>query len=134
MFMTEASTPFVNQRWFLAQRHRHQKRYKATGLLMTIAFFISRPLGMPTFMWWLLSHPQLIAPENIEPDRLKSVWLYAGTFCASLYAMNIYWSILLVRGLVHALRDPTTPATSPAASIAAVRVDGVNGHGGAKSD
>jgi TLC domain len=117
MFMTEASTPFVNQRWFLSQRHRHQKRYKATGLAMTIAFFLARPIGMPVFMWWLLSQPQLTAPENIAPDMLASVWLYAGTFCAALYALNVYWSLLLAQGLVRALQAPTSPSNSTHAEM-----------------
>jgi hypothetical protein len=47
MFLTEASTPFVNQRFFLAIRHREERRYVRAGLLMTVAFIVVRPFVRP---------------------------------------------------------------------------------------
>lgn len=104
MYLTEASTPFVNQRWFMAIRHRHQKRYKATGLLMTVIFLLVRPVGIPLFMAWLLRRPQLYL--SLDGSSLLRIWKYAGTACALLYAMNIFWSVVMVRGLFKAFHTP----------------------------
>jgi TLC domain len=101
MFLTEASTPFVNQRWFMAIRHRHQKRYKATGLLMTVAFILARPLGIPVFLWWMWHQPELLA--SLDPATVREITTVGVLGCSALYGLNVYWTLLIVRGLIRAL-------------------------------
>lgn len=102
LFLTEASTPFVNQRWFMAFRHRQSGAYKVTGVAMTVAFFAARPLYIPFACVWMLRHRVL--REGLTPSQLQ-VLLAIGIFVTvGLYALNIYWFSLMARGLSKALR------------------------------
>lgn len=102
LLFTELSTPFVNQRWFMAIRHRHSTSYKITGLTMTLAFFVARPLFIPLYMLWLLSKTYLM--ENVEKEKVRVGLIVGGIATGILYALNCYWFGLMWRGLKKALR------------------------------
>lgn len=107
LFLTEASTPLINLRYFLAIRHRHHRRYKITGALMTLAFLAARPVGIPLLMLWIARRWSLLtAGLSVEDLRLFTGVGVAVT--SALYVLNLYWSVVMVRGLVRALRirDP----------------------------
>lgn len=101
MFCTEASTPFINQRFFMAIRHRHQKRYMATGLIMTIVFILVRPIGIPLLMLYIWNRDALYT--SASPDVVRNIFVVGGIFTCSLYSLNIFWTNLMLRGLAKAL-------------------------------
>jgi len=102
LFLTEASTPFVNQRWFMAFRHRQSGAYKVTGLAMTLAFFAARPLYIPFACGWMLKHRVLYS--GLASYQLQVLLAIGVTVTVGLYGLNIYWFSLMARGLVKAFR------------------------------
>lgn len=102
MFLTEASTPFVNQRFFMAIRHREQRRYMLTGTLMTVAFVVVRPVGIPLMLAWMWRQPALFT--TADPLRLPTIYRAGLLFTGVLYGLNVYWSYLMVSGLLRAVK------------------------------
>lgn len=102
LFLTEASTPFVNQRWFMAIRHRQSRAYKITGVTMTVAFFVARPLYIPFACVWMLR--QRVLREGLTASQLQVLMAIGVIATVGLYALNIYWFSLMARGLSKALR------------------------------
>ena len=103
LLFTEMSTPFVNQRWFMAIRHRHSTMYKVNGLLMTLAFFIARPLFMPAFVLWIARKEYLYT--GIDKGRMNLTWIIGGGSSLVLYLLNCYWFGLMMKGLKKALKS-----------------------------
>lgn len=104
LFLTEASTPFINMRFFLAIRHRNEVRYKLTCALMTLAFFVARPIGIPLLVLWMARHETLFT--RLEPEDLRLFTRVGYVVTGGLYALNLHWSRLLVMGLLKVLRKP----------------------------
>jgi TLC domain len=103
MFLTELSTVCVNQRFFLAIRHRKQRCYVFTGGFMTLCFVLVRPLGIPFGLWWMWHREALYM--GVELERLHAIYAIGVSFTAGLYALNLHWSRLMVTGLLRALRN-----------------------------
>eukprot|EP00168_Porphyra_purpurea_P010094 TRINITY_DN2486_c0_g1_i1.p2 TRINITY_DN2486_c0_g1~~TRINITY_DN2486_c0_g1_i1.p2 ORF type:complete len:345 (+),score=112.84 TRINITY_DN2486_c0_g1_i1:171-1205(+) len=112
LFLTEASTPFVNQRWFMAFRHRQSGAYKVTGLAMTLAFFAARPLYIPFACGWMLKHRVLYS--GLTTYQLRVLLAIGVTVTVGLYGLNIYWFSLMARGLVKAFRGSSGGASAAA--------------------
>lgn len=102
LFLTEASTPFINMRFFLAIRHRNENRYKLTGALMTLAFLAARPIGIPLLILWMMQRDVLFT--SLEPGDLRTFTIVGSAVTGGLYALNVYWSKLMLTGLKKALR------------------------------
>lgn len=111
MFLTEASTPFVNQRFFMSIRHREQRRYMLTGTLMTLAFVLVRPVGIPLMFVWMWHQPALIA--TADPLRLPVIYRVGFVFTTVLYGLNIHWSYLMISGLLRAVKQKTRGKPRP---------------------
>ena len=103
LLFTEMSTPFVNQRWFMAIRHRHSTAYKVNGILMTLAFFIARPVFMPAFVLSVIRKKYLYI--GIDKGRMNITWLVGGGCSLALYLLNLYWFGLMMKGLKKALKS-----------------------------
>ncbi|GJD12899.1 hypothetical protein Gasu2_69640 [Galdieria sulphuraria] len=100
LFLTEASTPFVNLRWFLSESNlKHTRIYVVAGLLMTLAFFVARILFMPYTLYLLLSNPNIL--NYLSTYRAFCDGIVGGSVFVSIYVLNIYWFYLMMRGLYH---------------------------------
>eukprot|EP00188_Purpureofilum_apyrenoidigerum_P005044 Plantae.Rhodophyta-Purpureofilum_apyrenoidigerum.ctg6208.p1 GENE.Plantae.Rhodophyta-Purpureofilum_apyrenoidigerum.ctg6208~~Plantae.Rhodophyta-Purpureofilum_apyrenoidigerum.ctg6208.p1 ORF type:complete len:281 (-),score=47.19 Plantae.Rhodophyta-Purpureofilum_apyrenoidigerum.ctg6208:864-1706(-) len=103
-YLTELSTPFVNARWFLSLRHKDEMIYKVSGILMTFSFFLARIVYMPAFLVFLFTSDGLI--ESIPNKELAFRYGIIGMFGhIALYALNLYWFNLIMRGLIKLIKD-----------------------------
>ncbi|KAJ8902220.1 hypothetical protein NDN08_006628 [Rhodosorus marinus] len=109
-FLTEISTPLVNWRWFLYFKHKHEPVYKVCGILMTIVFFLGRIVFMPVFLSYIYAQKGLVdgIPSQAEAFFLGS---FASVFYVVLYALNVYWFALIVKGIIKLLRAPGKKST-----------------------
>ncbi|GJQ09291.1 hypothetical protein GpartN1_g1082.t1 [Galdieria partita] len=104
LFITEASTPLVNLRWFLSESNlKHTRIYIVVGLLMTLVFFIARILFMPYTVYLLLSNPNIL--NHLSTYRAFCDGIVGGSVFVSIYVLNIYWFYLMMRGLYHIARQ-----------------------------
>lgn len=98
LFLTEASTPLVNLRWFLSESNLKESRlYIIVGLLMTLVFFVARILFMPYTLYLLLSNPSIL--NTLSTYRAFCDGIVGGAVFVSIYILNIYWFYLMMRGL-----------------------------------
>jgi hypothetical protein len=98
LFLTEASTPLVNLRWFLSESNLKESRlYIIVGLLMTLVFFVARILFMPYTLYLLLSNPNIL--NTLSTYRAFCDGIVGGAVFVSIYILNIYWFYLMMRGL-----------------------------------
>lgn len=96
--ITEASTPFVNNRVFLAEfGMKDSKLYALNGLFMWIGFaFIRMPLEFITlFSFWKDSDYLLASPWMFQ------ITLYL-SWIGSMY-INTYWTWAITKGLIKLL-------------------------------
>jgi len=99
-YITEATTPFVNQRWFFDKTGMKQSPlYVVNGFIMWLGFLVMR-VGFA---------PAIFITLHKDFDRIVGILgapiLYSVT--AMMFAMvmtNTYWWFLISRGLLKALR------------------------------
>jgi len=94
---TEATTPFVNNRWFMAVTKLHNTRtYILNGLLMTFGFLFVRVLFVPYIsIKAIITHWDEVQLMHIMP----LIFMYA--ILPSMTLLNVYWCFLMLRGLVR---------------------------------
>eukprot|EP00189_Rhodosorus_marinus_P012475 CAMPEP_0184739238 /NCGR_PEP_ID=MMETSP0315-20130426/2062_1 /TAXON_ID=101924 /ORGANISM="Rhodosorus marinus, Strain UTEX LB 2760" /LENGTH=268 /DNA_ID=CAMNT_0027207817 /DNA_START=83 /DNA_END=889 /DNA_ORIENTATION=- len=109
-FLTEISTPLVNWRWFLYFKHRNEPLYKVCGISMTVVFFLGRIVFMPVFLFYIYAQKGLVdsLPSQADAFFLGS---FASIFYAVLYALNLYWFSLIVKGAIKLLKEPEKKST-----------------------
>ena len=96
--LCEASTPFVNGRWFLSRcGQRDSTLYVVNGLAMTLSFFVFRVLG---FLWM---GTRLVAQREgllaMPPWATGSILLSYGVGTA----LQLFWFRKMAQGVVKAL-------------------------------
>jgi len=96
---SELTTPLVNMRWFLmVLKQSHTTFYAANGLLMTFAFLAWRVLYLPAnylyTLYYFSDQVKLTSPivQPLVPVSMPSITL-----------LNMYWTFLMIRGLVRHL-------------------------------
>eukprot|EP00762_Andalucia_godoyi_P002640 ANDGO_03335.mRNA.1 hypothetical protein len=115
-YLFEASTPFVNNRWFIdhlgqvAAKHpelaktnpskfsqfflSHSTTF-ANGLAMTLVFFASRILLNPYVVFKLYYS---FATQGWNEFRIH--WILCSSFSIFFMGLNFYWFSLMVRGII----------------------------------
>ena len=72
---------------------------------MTLSFFVARPLGIPAFLLWMLTRKPLMASLQAAPGIARPMALLVGcTTSVILYALNVHWFVIMLRGLRKALK------------------------------
>jgi len=103
---TEITTPFVNNRWFLAiTKKTNTKIYIFNGLLMTLGFIVVRVLFAPGYSFYaIFAHwDELQALKTLR--NLIFLCLFGVTI------LNIYWTGLMVKGLLRHVNKSKTAAS-----------------------
>lgn len=96
MLMTEASTPFLNIRWFLYKCNKEDSLiYKLNGAWMTLVFFTVRIAAFPFHCWMVYQHTKTIYDASGIYVTFLTV---AGLVVAG--CLNHYWFSLMIRGLI----------------------------------
>ncbi|KAL4236154.1 TLC domain [Mactra antiquata] len=98
--MAEFSTPWVNNRWFLAVMDKKSSNfYIMNGLILTAVFFLCRMLTMP-YCWYMI-----FSVYGTEKYMLSGASRHVLLFsCAILDMLNIMWFHKLVKGAVKTLQ------------------------------
>jgi len=99
--LSEASTPFVNIRWWLySAGMKHTKRYVVAGLLMTASFFLVRIVLVP----YVVFHSYYRMGLDHMLALPWSQFIMTMFFPAMGNSLNLFWFGLIVKGLVKTLR------------------------------
>lgn len=93
--VAEFSTPFVNQRWFLAilGYKKSDPLFVANGVAMAVTFFAFRIATMPHY--WLKVY-SVYGTE--EFNRLGHIQMVLVVSCAILDAINLFWFYKIYQG------------------------------------
>jgi len=96
---TEATTPFVNNRWFLAAtKLTHTRTYILNGLLMTLGFLVIRVILVP------YTSAKALANHWEEAISLKAIpQFFMFIILPTMTLLNTYWTLLMLRGLFRHL-------------------------------
>ena len=95
-WLLEATTPFVNLRWFLAKAGwSGTPVYKANGCVLVLGWLALRIL----FYGWALS--QRASMQVMQLDAANAAIMYSGF--AGGYLLQWFWGYKLLRGLLKAL-------------------------------
>lgn len=98
LMLAEATTPFVNARYFLdATGLRAHPLYLANGLALTASWFVVRVIGFAAFFQQLWAHRADVAALSPLCRGLLT------TVPVLFYGLNLYWFGLLVKGVAKAL-------------------------------
>jgi len=103
---TEITTPLINNRWFLSTAKKTNSLfYILNGLGMTLGFVVFRVIAVPAFA------TRAFVTHWDQVDDISPYLLYTLLFCTiSVTLLNVYWTTLLVRGLLKHLTKQKTPA------------------------
>jgi hypothetical protein len=103
VLLFEATTPFVNCRWFLSQMDwKDTKLYVVNGLLMTIGWLIIRVVvGAYVGVWMWRMRAQMA-----EEARWFTQWIsLIGAYTLG-YALQWFWFVKIVQGAMKVLTGP----------------------------
>ena len=105
--LTEATTPFVNQRWFFDKSGMKEGNlFVANGLLMTLLWFALR---VCLFGW--LGY-RIFGPMRKSLLALPSLHLFCGLFSYTVgYALQLFWFSKIFKGALKVLSGPKSKAT-----------------------
>lgn len=101
--ITEASTPLVNARWFLSFRYRDSSLYTVTGLAMLASFVLVRDAYIPYTIFVLLRDARILL-KGFDVETAFQLGMIGGGSSFLVWVLNIYWTILMVRGALKILR------------------------------
>lgn len=100
VLLTEATTPCVALRWILDKLDKKGTRvYLANGILLTVSWIVFRILLSAAY--FRAVRLQTAIPP---PSRELVLWIALYALPLPLFAMNVYWFYLILRGLVKHLR------------------------------
>jgi len=125
---TEATTPFINQRWFCSVTNmRESTLYLVNGLLMFLGWMVVRVGIMSYIMWLIISERQTgfskmtLTMQAVAFPSLALAWL-----------LNMYWGYLIGKGFMKAVLGAggSAPAKKPPAAKAATVRSPQRGEGG----
>jgi len=96
---TELTTPFVNNRWFLAaSKQSNSQAYMINGLVMTFAFVMYRAVIVP------IAASYAFYAHWDKYQRVTIVLYFLLPFCViGITLLNFYWTSLMVKGLLRHL-------------------------------
>uniref|UniRef100_A0A7S2GE23 TLC domain-containing protein n=1 Tax=Haptolina brevifila TaxID=156173 RepID=A0A7S2GE23_9EUKA len=95
-WLLEATTPFINQRWFFAMsKMDHGLVYKINGALMVLLWLLLRII----FCGWGFTAPGTVQIAQLPAPRAIS--MYFGFFGG--YLLQWFWGYKLLRGLLKVL-------------------------------
>eukprot|EP00466_Bigelowiella_natans_P009045 jgi/Bigna1/37808/e_gw1.22.118.1 len=103
VMLLEATTPFINFRWFLSElgmKDSHPKLYLVNGLIMTIGWFILRIC----FCAWIGLRILMMRDQVKELGHLQ-----LGTCIVTYgvgYGLQVFWFNKIMRGAMKILRKP----------------------------
>lgn len=111
LLLNEVSTPFLTIRWNLKRIERtvgwteDQKRlFFWNGLAFVLTFFVFRILLIPA-VWYQTYWAGCLDTATANGSTLATVLVYIGnTNFPILWALNLYWFVLIVKGAMKALR------------------------------
>ncbi|XP_072547359.1 TLC domain-containing protein 4-B [Salminus brasiliensis] len=108
--LSELSTPFVNQRWFLhvLGYHKLSKPSLANGVAMASSFFLVRIAVIPAYYSHMYSVYGTEAFYRL-PLGARSAWLLC-SLC--LDVMNVMWMRKILRGCLKVLRSSRSQKAS----------------------
>ena len=111
IMLTEATTPCIALRWILDKLNKKGTRvYLANGILLTVTWVIFRVILFVTYFRVVSVHTGTwhhlaTSLSPIMPKHaIMSLWVAQYALPLPLFAMNIYWFGLILRGLVKHLR------------------------------
>ncbi len=104
----EASTPFINLRWFLeasGTRKTQPTLYLVNGGLMTLVWFIIRVLwpSLSVYLFLFVQFDQLYAVG------ISATAVLLGTSLVG-YFLQIFWFTKIVKGILKAISGPVAPS------------------------
>jgi hypothetical protein len=99
--LTEATTPFINQRFFFDKAGmKSGSLYLVNGLLMTVLWFILRVLMFGWLGWRLfLMREGIMALPFVHRAVALSSYVVG-------YALQLFWFDKILRGALKALKGP----------------------------
>jgi len=96
---TEITTPFVNNRWFLAVAKKTSSTfYLVNGILMALGFVVVRVLMVPGWAFYAI-YNQWVPLQDISHLLLTSLFVCV----IGISLLNVYWTYLMIRGLLRHL-------------------------------
>ncbi|KAK1785851.1 hypothetical protein P4O66_003222 [Electrophorus voltai] len=101
--LSEFSTPFVNQRWFLQVLgyHKRSKPSLVNGVAMAASFFLARIAVIPVYYRHMYSVYGTEAFTRLSQDA-RFAWVLC-SLC--LDVMNVMWMRRILRGCLKVLRS-----------------------------
>jgi len=119
---TEATTPFVNQRWFFyVSDLKESNLYIINGILMAVGFLLLRTITIPALSVLALTSHYADSLTQVRPFVRYST--YAGI--SLIFLVNCYWTLLIWRGLIKTLSSmralKNKKFTSPPSRIAGTK-------------
>jgi len=111
MMLTEISTPFVNQRYFLSKcGMKSSKMYTYNGLLMWLSFGIVR-------MSSVFYLPYLMFSDSQTWCSFPFGWIIGVSIMVfSISALNIYWFYKITSGLIQVVMGTAPSKNAPSTS------------------
>jgi len=101
LMVNEASTPVVQLLWYLRFTHRKDTRcYFVTGVVMVLAFFVSRMLFIPYSFYQFASLNFCIGQGG---DFQWLFWVMIPNYFF-VYALNTFWFVKMAQGSLKKLR------------------------------
>jgi hypothetical protein len=98
MVATEASTPFVNMRWFLHESGMKEgSLYLINGLLMILVFFVCRIVPTPFIFYKFIVQWNDMVSQNF-PVVFATILLPI-----MITTLNYYWFYKMISGLISVL-------------------------------
>jgi hypothetical protein len=99
--VTEITTPFVNQRYFLDKADmKSRKRYTVNGLLMWLGFVVVRCSMIPISIYILY-----VQSEAMVKGMPLFVRIAVYAQIVNLSTLNSYWTYKITQGLIKALKS-----------------------------
>jgi len=100
--LTEATTPFVNQRWFLeVLQKKSSPLYIINGLAMALGFLFIRTLIVPYYTGTALLYQYELASQYVRKAVLNTAIVGEIGICL----LNNYWTYLIWKGLIKAVKS-----------------------------
>lgn len=101
LYLIEASSPFVNLRAVLRNLEYHNTRlYVGNGVVMMLVFFLCRIAIFPILYCAYAEYKEMNVFEVPSAIPLK-----CNVGCLVLLSMQIYWFLLMVRGLLKIMNS-----------------------------
>eukprot|EP01112_Ceratiomyxa_fruticulosa_P011664 TRINITY_DN3186_c0_g1_i1.p1 TRINITY_DN3186_c0_g1~~TRINITY_DN3186_c0_g1_i1.p1 ORF type:complete len:259 (-),score=18.40 TRINITY_DN3186_c0_g1_i1:65-841(-) len=108
--LTEATTPFVNQRWFFDVLNKKSSTlYIFNGLAMALGFLLIRTLVVPYYTISALFQYEL-GLQYVRRSILNTAIFGEIGICS----LNAYWTFLIWKGLIKAVKSMSAKSAKPA--------------------